>query len=209
VTFAEELRELLHRLGGEGGESGSAVASLHRTWVSAKAAFHKGDARSVFDECERGDRAALASYERALVRPTLPPFVTEVVERQWGRIFEACLRFRWVADPPAAILRAEPGGVKDSAWARLVDRYRFWETKLEIEGCASREPERMSALLDKLGLESLVHWRLVEEEVRRNLGTDPTMGAIGRNLSHARVLRIADAELGHPQARPPRTRGHR
>ena len=210
--FSAELRDALHRLGWDGRESGSAVASLHRTWLSAKAALKRGEARTVLDECERGDRAALAAYERALVRPALPRDVTALLEAQWGEIFETCVRFRWLAGPPAAILPPAPIGTlgtSGSAWTRLVDRYRFWETKLEIEACASRQPEQMTALLDRLGLESLLHWRMVEEEVRRNLGDDPTMGTIGRSVSHARLLGLADAEVGHRPSHGHHSRGQR
>jgi uncharacterized protein (TIGR02284 family) len=199
ATFSAELRAALLGRGWGGDESGSAIASLHRTWLSAKAALHGGAPRTVLDECERGDRAALEAYEQVLVRPGLPRDVARLLESQWALVFETCERFRWLADPPAAILHPGPvGGApapSGSAWTRLLDRYRFWETKLEIEACARGQPEHLGALLDRLGLESLTHWRLVEDEVHRRLGADPAMGAIGRSVSDARLLALDASEL--------------
>ena len=199
AEFSGEIQECLHRYGWDGHEGGSAAASLHRRWVSAKAAFHKGDSQIILEECERGDRVALATYERTLLRPELPRDVLSLLERQWSQLFEVCARYRWLAGPPAAVLHGAPLGAKATvagAWTRLVDRYRFWETKLEIEACALRQPEHMRALLDRLGLESLVHWRLVEEEVFRALGYDHRMKSVGRHVSANRVRRLNEDELG-------------
>src|SRR3982751_5780087 len=62
---ASELQSLVVQCGGKPADSGTALGAMHRGWVSVKDAVTTSD-RSILEECERGEDAAVARYRKAL-----------------------------------------------------------------------------------------------------------------------------------------------
>jgi len=78
---AEELVQLIARLGGSPAEGGTASGAMHRGWVHVKGAVGANSELSMLEECERGEDAAVARYRKAL-KQNLPADVRSLVERQ-------------------------------------------------------------------------------------------------------------------------------
>jgi uncharacterized protein (TIGR02284 family) len=81
AAAAAELEQEVRRLGGEPASGGTVAGALHRGWVSVKTALSTRDDKSVLEECERGEDAAVARYRKAL-KAALPQQIRTLVERQ-------------------------------------------------------------------------------------------------------------------------------
>jgi uncharacterized protein (TIGR02284 family) len=79
--FAGDLMPHLNRLGGYADWSGTNVGALHRGWMNILAHVPGHPDHTIVVEAERGERAALATYDEAL-GGMLPPTVTGLVEAQ-------------------------------------------------------------------------------------------------------------------------------
>lgn len=78
---ANELAGLILQYGGTPADGGSASGAMHRGWVHVKSAVGADSERSMLEECERGEDAALARYRKAL-KQNLPADVRALVQRQ-------------------------------------------------------------------------------------------------------------------------------
>ena len=78
---ANELAQLVTQYGGTPADGGSTSGAMHRGWVHVKGAVGANSEKSILEECERGEDAAVARYRKAL-KNTLPAEVRTVVERQ-------------------------------------------------------------------------------------------------------------------------------
>ena len=86
--FAAELQLEVERLAQDPAQSGHLAASLHRGWVNMKSVVGGRDESAIIAECERGEDAAVRTYEEAL-GSALPQDLRAVVERQFIKIKEA------------------------------------------------------------------------------------------------------------------------
>ena len=86
--FARELEAQVVRLGGTPPRHGSVAGALHRALINVRAAVSGRDERSVIAEAERGEDAAVATYERALLIASVPADVRALILRQAGRVKE-------------------------------------------------------------------------------------------------------------------------
>jgi uncharacterized protein (TIGR02284 family) len=93
AQFAAELQSEVRRLGGNPEETGSTAAVLHRGWINIKSAVTGEDEGAVISECERGEDAAVKSYEQAL-KNSLPADVRMIIESQFLQVKEAHDRIR-------------------------------------------------------------------------------------------------------------------
>jgi uncharacterized protein (TIGR02284 family) len=73
------LQQLTSSLGGTPEDDGTALASIHRTFVDLRASMSKGD-KAVVDEVERGEDHIKAKYEDALKDEKLAPSVRTAVQ---------------------------------------------------------------------------------------------------------------------------------
>ena len=89
--FAAELLPHAQRLGGATESDGSTTAALHRSWMSIKDALSGHDVRAIVREAERGEDAALATYEDAL-EGMLPPPARDLIEFQYSEMRQAHAR---------------------------------------------------------------------------------------------------------------------
>ena len=82
ARFAGELQQISHELGDPSPEYASSVAgTFHRGWMNLKTAILGRDAHSILIECERGERAAVSEYEKALGLD-LPDYIRELIAQQ-------------------------------------------------------------------------------------------------------------------------------
>jgi uncharacterized protein (TIGR02284 family) len=93
ARYAAELQSEVQRLGGTPEKTGSIAGALQRGWTNIKCAVTGGDEAAVIAECERGEDAAKAGYEKAL-QEHLPADVLAIVQRQYAGIKEAHDRIR-------------------------------------------------------------------------------------------------------------------
>ena len=93
AKFAQELRQLVSRFGGNPENSGTVTGAAHRGWIQTKAAVTGDSTVTIVTECERGEDAAMHAYEEAL-KKELPPEALEVVQRQFAQVREAHDRVR-------------------------------------------------------------------------------------------------------------------
>lgn len=78
---AQDLNDQIQSLGGDVRDSGSALGTVHRGWVSMKLALSTHDDKVILGEAERGEDDALTRYRKALQKP-LPATIRNLVERQ-------------------------------------------------------------------------------------------------------------------------------
>jgi uncharacterized protein (TIGR02284 family) len=79
---ADDLQQIVVRLGGKPEEGGTLAGAAHRGWVNLKAAVTGRSDLAILEECERGEDVAKAHYRKA-VENGLPPDIQSVVERQY------------------------------------------------------------------------------------------------------------------------------
>jgi uncharacterized protein (TIGR02284 family) len=87
AEFAAELQEELTRYAASAAESGHAGAALDGSLMDDQASVTGKDDETIFSECERGEDAAVKTYETAL-SSALPSELRSIVERQLVRIKE-------------------------------------------------------------------------------------------------------------------------
>lgn len=81
LLAAGELAQAVLAHGGTPADGGTLSGALHRSWMSIKTALSSNDDKIVLEECERGEDAAVARYQKALEH-ALPPDVQALVQRQ-------------------------------------------------------------------------------------------------------------------------------
>ena len=100
TQFANELQRTVARLGGEPEMSGSAAGAIHRGWINLKAAITGKDDQAILNEAERGEDAAVKSYQEAL-EEDLPSDLRSIVEEQYRQILAAHNRIKSLRDGSA------------------------------------------------------------------------------------------------------------
>jgi uncharacterized protein (TIGR02284 family) len=88
TQFANELQRHVMRLGGDPETTGSAAGAMHRGWLNLKAAITGKDDEAILNEAERGEDAAVKSYQEVLERD-LPSDLRAVMENQYQEILKA------------------------------------------------------------------------------------------------------------------------
>ncbi len=94
ARLASELQEQVRHLGGAPEDSGTAAGALHRGWINIKSAVTGEDEAAVLAECERGEDAALKTYEEAMEQEGLPPETRSLIEKQYTQVKVAHDRIR-------------------------------------------------------------------------------------------------------------------
>ena len=85
---ASELQTLVAQYGGEYKEGGSFLGGLHRGWIDAKAALTGHDDAGIINECERGEDAAINTYQDIMKKP-LPAEVMTIISREYDKVKSA------------------------------------------------------------------------------------------------------------------------
>jgi uncharacterized protein (TIGR02284 family) len=93
ARFAADLMPHAQRLGGPNAHDGTAVGTLHRTWIDLRSAIFRGDPVAAIHEAERGEHFSLGVYRSAL-DGMLPPTARELVETQYAELRRTGERLR-------------------------------------------------------------------------------------------------------------------
>ncbi|MBI4397147.1 MAG: PA2169 family four-helix-bundle protein [Elusimicrobia bacterium] len=88
AQFTSELKRVVSNLGGRPEERGSAAGAAHRGWINIKSAVTGKDEDAIISEAERGEDAAVRSYQDVL-NQDLPSDVRAIVESQYSLVKEA------------------------------------------------------------------------------------------------------------------------
>jgi uncharacterized protein (TIGR02284 family) len=94
---AAQLQAHVRELGGTPEDRGTALGAVHRGWVAVKTSLVTYDDRAVLDECERGEDAAMESYEEALEQ-NLPARIYNLVELQYQGVKQNHAEIRRLRD---------------------------------------------------------------------------------------------------------------
>ena len=88
AAFVLQLQQLMRSHGAFPESHGSISGTMHRGWVDVRLALGGRNDFVVLEECARGDRAALHTYERALSGKLeqMPHEMRMVVQGQYGSI---------------------------------------------------------------------------------------------------------------------------
>ena len=89
ADFAREIVEMGHDYGDDVDESGSALAAVHRGWLSLKDAVTSDDPEAVLDAAVQGEDHTVKAYEKGLEESDLSDGFRTVVQRQHGEIVAA------------------------------------------------------------------------------------------------------------------------
>lgn len=88
ATFTQEIVAMGHDYGDDVDESGSALAAVHRGWLTLKDALTGDKPSGVLDAAVQGEDHTVSEYEKAL-KEDLSDGFRAVVERQHGEIVAA------------------------------------------------------------------------------------------------------------------------
>jgi uncharacterized protein (TIGR02284 family) len=93
AQFVSELQAEVRRLGGEPVDRGTVTGALHHGVINFRSALSRRDEASIIAECQRGEEAAVSSYQEAL-KADMPLDVQYVVKRQYMDIKDTFDRIR-------------------------------------------------------------------------------------------------------------------
>ncbi len=97
-SFAHELQQEIRGLGEEPEDRGTAAGAVHRGWIGLKSTLTGHDEHAIVAECERGEDAAKAAYEKALEGLDLPGTILPMVEKQYQQVKKAHDRVKDIRD---------------------------------------------------------------------------------------------------------------
>lgn len=80
--FALSLDREIRALGGEPDNGTSIAADLHRAWINIKSTFASDDDKATVEECHRGDKEALETYNAVLQETDLVASTRELLLQQ-------------------------------------------------------------------------------------------------------------------------------
>lgn len=80
--YKQELSEKVRQLGGDPDNSTRTDGKIYRMWMDVKAMFTGSSRKTVLENCEFGEDAALRAYETAVNTDGLTPDLKQVVSSQ-------------------------------------------------------------------------------------------------------------------------------
>ena len=101
ARFVGDLQEQVRLLGGDVENTGSTAGALHRSWIKIKGTLTGKDDESILNEAERGEDAAVKSYEEAL-KEALPAPCRIMLESQSREVKQAHDRVKRMRDARSA-----------------------------------------------------------------------------------------------------------
>lgn len=79
--FGHELKAEIEKLGGTPEKGTSITGDLHRLWINLKSLVMGKDVEAVVNECERGEEATIADYEKVLKMDEIPMESKTVIDK--------------------------------------------------------------------------------------------------------------------------------
>lgn len=84
--FATELDNEIRSMNEKPIETGSATASLHRTWIDIKSSVAGNTDEAVLEECIRGEKASEEEYRETINKNHFPPQIKNVLNNHLNEI---------------------------------------------------------------------------------------------------------------------------
>ena len=84
-SLAEELQTYVEINGEESVDSGSAMAAVHRAWISARGLINAGAPYPILCEAEKGEDCIKAAYEDVL-KDTAGSAMNDVLTQQYAKV---------------------------------------------------------------------------------------------------------------------------
>lgn len=79
--FGHELKSEIAKLGGTPEKGTSIAGDVHRLWINLKSLVVGKDVEAVINECERGQEATIADYEKVLKMDEVPMEAQTVIDK--------------------------------------------------------------------------------------------------------------------------------
>lgn len=79
--FAARLTNEIRELGGEPAQGDEPKGQLHRIWMNLRSAVSGNNKKTIFEECERGEKAALDEYTEVMSND-IPHYLKETLQDQ-------------------------------------------------------------------------------------------------------------------------------
>lgn len=79
--FGHELKAEIEKLGGTPEKGTSITGDVHRLWINLKSLVMGKDVEAVVNECERGEEATIADYEKVLKMDEIPMESKTVIDK--------------------------------------------------------------------------------------------------------------------------------
>lgn len=80
--FGHEIKDEITKLDGKPDKGTSVAGDMHRSWMNLKDMVTSRDHKAMLEECDRGEKVALETYEKVLEETELPPSALKVVQQQ-------------------------------------------------------------------------------------------------------------------------------
>jgi uncharacterized protein (TIGR02284 family) len=85
-AFIEAITQEIITLGGSAKRETTVKGSLHHSWIDIKSALSANDEEAVFEECVRGEKNSLKTYNKLLENTSWPASTKTMVLRQRDQI---------------------------------------------------------------------------------------------------------------------------
>lgn len=87
LEFGHELKQAITQYGGIPDKGSSVAAKAHQIWISVKDTLTPDDdGEAILEECIRGEKAALADYDKKLEQNELPADVRALISKHRSSI---------------------------------------------------------------------------------------------------------------------------
>lgn len=80
--YATQLDKIIHSLNAVPIKEGSAAGRVHRVWMNVILSINGHEDKTVFEECQRGQKATLKEYQTKLKENKFPAEIKEIIKRQ-------------------------------------------------------------------------------------------------------------------------------
>lgn len=87
--FGHEIKAEIKSYGESPDKGGSATGALHRTWMDIETAFSSNNEKTILDEVQKGEKAALEEYDQIIADTELPPTTQKILTSQRDAIQNA------------------------------------------------------------------------------------------------------------------------
>jgi uncharacterized protein (TIGR02284 family) len=96
--YKQELSNIVRQLGDEPEQGTRMEGKIYRAWMDIKATFSGNSRKSVLDNCEFGEDAALRAYKTALTDEHLPPAIMQILNKQQQALLSSHNKIKQLRD---------------------------------------------------------------------------------------------------------------
>ncbi len=93
-NFGHEIKQCLAIIDAKPDKGTTLTGDAHRSWMNLKAAISSNEEKAILGECIRGEKEALAQYEKVLEHQTLPNDIRLTLDRHRDKIEMALERLK-------------------------------------------------------------------------------------------------------------------